>query len=389
MREGAFFDMVDFGFIVIIQLLTAVLAVLCIAFALRRTPRTSLTIYFALFAGSMFCAALSGLYGAQLGPIAPIIAIGGFAGCGWSWLYARALFQPKPAYELWPLAIVAAILAPEILAQALIMAGVDPAGLTGPFWRITDNMQDLSSSTVLVLALVEAVRGYNLSLPPSERRFRQIFIACYASLVAVAVLWVSQSAAGTLAADWKDGVQTSCVFAALALAGLSVRYRLAHPLRIQGAGSDTSNRAQRRSIVPNAETNALANRIVDLFEKREVFKTPNLKVVDLARELHEPDYKISRCIVGVMGFANFNRLANFYRIECAKRMLSDPSFDDQSILLIGMDCGFGSIGPFNRAFKEATGLTPRAFRKNRTSTESSKDFMRSDDNDKAALAIPR
>jgi AraC-like DNA-binding protein len=27
-----------------------------------------------------------------------------------------------------------------------------------------------------------------------------------------------------------------------------------------------------------------------------------------------------------------------------------------------MDCGFGSIGPFNRAFKEDTGVTPGAYR---------------------------
>lgn len=388
-REGALLDMANFEFIAITQMLTVAMAVLCIVLALRHTSRTPLTTYFSLFAVAMLCAALGGLYGAKLGPIAPIIAIGGFAGCGWSWLYARALFQPKPTYEIWPLAIVAAIIAPEILAQVLIIGGVNSAGFVGPFWRIADNMQGLASSTVLVLALVEAVRGYNRSLPQRERRFRQIFIACYASLVAVAVLWVSQSAAGTLAAEWKDGVQTSCAFAAMAMAGLSVKYRFTHPLRIQSPGSSAPNRLQHRPIVPNAEASALANRIVDLFETREVFKTPNLKVADLARELQEPDYKISRCIVGAMGFANFNRLANFYRINCAKRILSDPSFDDQSILLIGMDCGFGSIGPFNRAFKEATGLTPRAFRNTRTTPGNSQDYMHCDDNDKAALAIPR
>ncbi|MHA7872382.1 MAG: hypothetical protein ACX939_08540, partial [Hyphococcus sp.] len=162
--------MAGFEMLEITRLLTAAMAVLCIAFAVRRAPHTPLTTYFALFAGSMCCAALGGLYGAALGPAAPLIAIGGFAGCGWSWLYARALFQPKPVFEIWPLAIVAAILAPEVFTQMLIAGGADPAGFTGPVWRIAGNLQDLASSTVLVLALVEAVRGYTSSLPRRERR---------------------------------------------------------------------------------------------------------------------------------------------------------------------------------------------------------------------------
>jgi AraC-like DNA-binding protein len=32
------------------------------------------------------------------------------------------------------------------------------------------------------------------------------------------------------------------------------------------------------------------------------------------------------------------------------------------VLTIALDVGFGSIGPFNRAFKAGTGLTPTEFR---------------------------
>jgi AraC-like DNA-binding protein len=34
------------------------------------------------------------------------------------------------------------------------------------------------------------------------------------------------------------------------------------------------------------------------------------------------------------------------------------------ILTIALDTGFGSIGPFNRAFKAHTGLTPSEYRRN-------------------------
>ena len=32
------------------------------------------------------------------------------------------------------------------------------------------------------------------------------------------------------------------------------------------------------------------------------------------------------------------------------------------MLTIALDLGYGSLGPFNRAFKEATGMTPTGYR---------------------------
>jgi len=32
------------------------------------------------------------------------------------------------------------------------------------------------------------------------------------------------------------------------------------------------------------------------------------------------------------------------------------------VLTIALDLGYGSLGPFNRAFKEMTGMTPTAYR---------------------------
>jgi AraC-like DNA-binding protein len=42
--------------------------------------------------------------------------------------------------------------------------------------------------------------------------------------------------------------------------------------------------------------------------------------------------------------------------------LADPKRRRDPILSIALGLGLGSIGPFNRAFKAATGLTPTAFR---------------------------
>jgi len=43
--------------------------------------------------------------------------------------------------------------------------------------------------------------------------------------------------------------------------------------------------------------------------------------------------------------------------------VTDPARRELPVLTIALDSGFQSIGPFNRAVKAATGLTPTEFRK--------------------------
>ncbi|MBE6680001.1 MAG: helix-turn-helix transcriptional regulator [Ruminococcaceae bacterium] len=55
----------------------------------------------------------------------------------------------------------------------------------------------------------------------------------------------------------------------------------------------------------------------------------------------------------------FSKFISTMRIEDAKKMLRG----DKSITQIALDCGFGSMRNFNRAFKEATNTTPSEYRK--------------------------
>ncbi|PXW68077.1 helix-turn-helix protein [Blastomonas natatoria] len=45
-----------------------------------------------------------------------------------------------------------------------------------------------------------------------------------------------------------------------------------------------------------------------------------------------------------------------------KSALADRSQRDVPIITIALDAGFGSLGPFNRAFREAEGMTPSEYR---------------------------
>ena len=44
-------------------------------------------------------------------------------------------------------------------------------------------------------------------------------------------------------------------------------------------------------------------------------------------------------------------------------VLADPVQREVPILTIALDAGFGSLGPFNRAFRDAEGMTPSEYRK--------------------------
>ena len=76
-----------------------------------------------------------------------------------------------------------------------------------------------------------------------------------------------------------------------------------------------------------------------------------------------PEYRLRQAINEGLGHRNFNAFLNRYRIDEAKAALSDPTQQDVAVLTIAMDAGFQSIGPFNRAFKAESGLTPTEFRR--------------------------
>jgi AraC-like DNA-binding protein len=56
---------------------------------------------------------------------------------------------------------------------------------------------------------------------------------------------------------------------------------------------------------------------------------------------------------------NFNDLINQYRIEAVKQKLKAGEQKTQTLLGIAYDCGFNSKATFNRAFKKATGQSPK------------------------------
>ena len=103
-----------------------------------------------------------------------------------------------------------------------------------------------------------------------------------------------------------------------------------------------------------------------LLDHDKVFREPDLSIATLSQKLDIPEYRLRHLINRQLGHRNFSAFVNGYRLAEAEAALSDPAQAAVPILTIALDAGFGSIGPFNRAFKAQTGLTPSEYRRART-----------------------
>jgi AraC-like DNA-binding protein len=92
------------------------------------------------------------------------------------------------------------------------------------------------------------------------------------------------------------------------------------------------------------------------------WRDETLTIAALAAQLGEQEYRLRRAINGTLGHRNFAQFLNGYRLAEVKSALADPTQREVPIITIALDAGFGSLGPFNRAFREAESMTPSEFR---------------------------
>lgn len=115
--------------------------------------------------------------------------------------------------------------------------------------------------------------------------------------------------------------------------------------------------------VPDAAEDRLAESLQHLMAVDRAYRGEDLSIASLAVRLAVPEYRLRRLINRRLGHRNFNTFVNGFRLAEAMAALADPGKRDLPVLTIALTAGFQSIGPFNRAFKLATGLTPTEFRK--------------------------
>ncbi len=265
------------------------------------------------------------------------------------WLWSRAIFDDEFRPSWRHLAIWLAMLALAF----------------GCFTQSEPNLDlalNLVSLGFIALGIWEALSGRGADLVEGRRRLRPV-LALAAALYVVAIVVVELF--------WRDrlySAPTSIVNAA-GLAGLAFIFVLNRLGRLGEPPIDDDAPAPPAPAAIEAPADArdapVLAALARLMDDDKAYRENGLSVGALATRLAIPEYRLRRLINGQLGHRNFASFVNGYRLAEAQAALADPSQAEVPVLTIALDTGFQSIGPFNRAFKAATGATPTEYRRAR------------------------
>lgn len=344
-----------------LQLAVATVAIAALLKLVFEPRKRTLHLVWALFCGSLAVMMVKQLAGDAIGPYQYLVGMGACATCNAYWLVSRALFRPGSAFTPWHIGLAASIallmMVREFLRFLDALGLVGPATLAGAGGGLGELIALLGSG-VLLLTFREGLIGW-AEAPPDEKRLRLAFLATYSFAVMLGMIGPAVAEAARLGTGAEPAFEAFASLVALLVTSILVHLRSQEATVAPGAVS-ADNAVNGRAV-----DTALAASIDQLMRGDRLFLEPELKVADVARRLDVPEYRVSRSVTRDLGQPNFNRYVNGFRIAHARGLLEDPTHDDLSILVIALDSGFASLGPFNRAFKERTGATPTAFRRER------------------------
>ena len=264
------------------------------------------------------------------------------------WPFAAAWFDDEFELRWFHWAFVAATALTGFVTNYLFFVWHYPLFALALGWRAF-------SVVSIVLGLRATLRGWSNDLVEARRRVR----VALAFAVALAILWIV--VAELLTRGWPPPVEWRLLNAAIMLvlavvvAVATLGWRdpalLAAPVRL---GEPLSR--------PEADDSRLLARLDADMRRERLYRQDGLTITAVAARLGVPEYRLRRAINQGLGARNFNAYLNGFRIEEAQAALADPEQRAVPVLTIAMDSGFGSLAPFNRAFREATGCTPTEFR---------------------------
>ena len=266
------------------------------------------------------------------------------------WIWAGAVFDDyRPSWR----AVVAWAVLPAIGAFGLYA------------WRPwVGAAENALALLFILLAAWRIVAGLRGDLVERRRRLRPL-------LAVLAVLYAGGIVLMNMLGSAQPTGASSRIVEAAVLAGLAAAFALltlradrslAGPLAVEARRPSPDEVAEPSAAVDDQE-DALLARLRQLMEEEKVYRQEGFGVAALVAALNVPEYRLRRLINQRLGHRNFSSFVNGYRLAEATAALADPAQADVPILTIALDAGFQSIGPFNRAFKAHTGMTPTAYRK--------------------------
>lgn len=278
-----------------------------------------------------------------------ILATGAAATPGLFWLFAKSWLNDETRLRRRDTALVLLSVANALVMQFTMAAKSDVFFTSGAAFRV-------GMVAFAAAGLWEAWRGRADDLVEFRRRLRLKMIAAVgATVVLIAIVEVAVWDGG--APRWLIAmVGSGIVF--LTFAFCAAMFAIS-----QGDLFGPPARAAAEPLLA-PESDPLAERLLAFMVRDMPHRDETMTIAKLAGLLREPEYRLRRTINGYLGHRNFAAFLNGYRLAEVKAALADPAQREVSILTIALDAGFGSLGPFNRAFRDDEAMTPSAYRAN-------------------------
>ena len=293
------------------------------------------------------------------------------------WVFVRALFDDE--FRFAPVHVAAWLFVATL--SGLNCAVLSGSGLTVA--AVTLGLQRAAPLVFSALAATAAASHWRDDLVEGRRRLRAFIVVAGIAYTLAMLVTRLGSPQGRLS----NALALVDVIALLVIASVvawqllrltgselfpSAQARAVAPAGIEAGATPTRDAAPRTVESKVAAVSAtpsdpaelrLAATLERLMAEERIYRSEDLTVSRLASRLAVPEYRLRRHINQRLGFRNFNAYVNAFRLDDARTALADPSRRSSPVLSIALDAGFQSIGPFNRAFKLATGRTPSEFRR--------------------------
>jgi AraC-like DNA-binding protein len=270
------------------------------------------------------------------------------------WLFTRALFDDAFKPRWWHALIWAAVSVYSFVSCLWIA----PAGNA----RAAIVAVNLLALGFMVLAVAQTITSWSVDLVERRRNLR-IFIvsavALYGGINALLQISIWHSDAAGIA-NVANAAVLAGIVAAICYAMMQITAVDLFPAPAEAAVDVAAPTA---AAEDSGADHKLVDALMRLMADERIYRHDNITIGTLATKLRIPEYRLRRLINQRLGYRNFNVFLNNHRIEEAKAALADPTQAEVPVITIAMDAGFQSLGPFNRAFKATTGVTPTEYRR--------------------------
>ena len=279
----------------------------------------------------------------------------------WLWLAARALFDDRFAFTAPLLGAALGMIALGLTAHHANLQAAW-AGEPAPQSPSLERWHALAMLGFTAAALWEVARGWRDDLVEPRRVVRRwvaLGIGLYASVALIVELAVRGRDVGALLpALHVIGIGTIAFGLALLVARRSLQSILGVPSP-EPTPAPVPEATAPAAPVPAPPMSPALAALQSAMQEQHLYRQEGLTLATLAATLHLGEAALRSLINQQLGYRNFNDFLHRYRLEEAAARLAH---EDLPILTIALECGYGSIGPFNRAFRQRFGMTPTEHR---------------------------